>query len=505
MKPATILALGLMLSVGGLAQAAVDCGGDGSECETTKYGMGTKPDFRWLNDSQPGRDVESFTTSPADFGPNVGGESYFYSRTQLDNPVGVDCGPERAHFPLVGQILLRERTDCVPTSTGPGEPGVSCRVEIPRTDGGITDPAEASELWIFSLAGGVLSFNGQTWFLSAATGNAWSGTSDENNPACLEENVRLEPSQATRYLLPPTHPDYDGTDTQTYIRWDSDPASRLRLHTDDSGVCCWSSDGGISCNIINPGTPQYPLLLQRSCAESGRFQFDDAVTGDWVFAGGRGSAFYSDPHYIPPGQTKGVCKDNRFQGCVAGDGVCEAMGDTCDLTEPGVRIRPLADSNGNPVGTSCGRSLYVIRGTPNEGCSLLTRYEENGDPGMECSTINYGINHRTDENCDGVADQAEDLCPFLTEWENDADTDGDCPGPNCRGDECECGDQTLDGVTDVDDILGINSAIFAPLTATLRCDTTDDLVCNVEDILGVNQEIFDPGTSSCRAVFDPSP
>ncbi len=546
-----------IVMVAGLALAAtsaqaqegvgVDCGVGGSECTTTKYGMGSKPDFRWNLDGLDAREAASFATSAADFGPHVGtpGDpaiSYFFSRTEVGNPVGVDCGPERGHFPLVGQIILQERDDCTPTSEGPsgtcaqggaacsslsdcilagdvapttcnyappvGQDG-GCRVSIPRTDGGITDPADSSELWVFTLAGGVLAFNGQQWSLGAATGNAFSGTSDENNPDCqaFPENIRLQPQTGTRYLLPASHPEYDGSGNQTYLRWDADKETRFRWHTDDSGVCCWSSDGGVSCNAINPGTPQYPALLERSCAETGRFQFDDSITNDWIFAGGAGSAFYSDPSFTAPGQTKGVCKVNRFQGCVLGGadpcptldadpGTAGVQPDVCDVTEAGHRIRPLADGNGIPVPTSCNRSQYVVRGTPNEGCTLLPRYEVNGDPGMQCETINYGINHRADQDCDGVADVPVDKCPWLSEWDDAADADGDGE----RGDECECGDQTGDGFVNVSDILQINASIFDPAIVRLTCDGNNDLNCNIQDILAANGSIFNPNSTTCVGV-----
>jgi hypothetical protein len=103
-------------------------------------------------------------------------------------------------------------------------------------------------------------------------------------------------------------------------------------------------------------------------------------------------------------------------------------------------------------------------------------------------------------DCDGVADVPEDLCPFLSEWDQDLDSDGDCPGPLCRGDECECGDQSGDGIVDVVDILEINSTIFGQSTEKLLCDANNDFACNVADILAVNAELFRPGSASCRQV-----
>ncbi len=513
----------------------VDCEPDGSACVTTKYGMGERPDFRWAFAHQDARDLAEFETSADDFGPDIGGASYSYSRSQVGNPVSIDCGPERAHFPLVGQIILQERAACAPAAEGPngacddagaapcssdndcvgscglvprGQDG-GCRVSIPLTDGGITDPAEASELWVFALAGGQVGGFSQYWFLSATTGNSWSGTSDAGSPECLPENVRLEPSTGTRYRLPASHAEYDASGVQTYVRWDSHPAARLRLHADDSSACCWGSDGGPSCNAINPGQPQYPDLLERSCADPDRFLFEPALTNDWIFSGGRGTAFYSDPTFAVPGQTKGVCRETRTQGCIIDDGLCEALGECCDTSEPGHRIRPRSDQQGNPIPTSCGRTLYVIRGTPGAGCTLLPRYTVDGDPGMRCEILNYGIDHRSDADCDGVADVPLDRCPWLTEWDNHADSDGDCADPvACRGDECECGDQNLDGRINVADILAVQQSIFTPNSTT--CHAVRPPTCGNEVIDADLGELCDDGAANddagpCSTICRPVP
>jgi hypothetical protein len=285
--------------------------------------------------------------------------------------------------------------------------------------------------------------------------------------------------------------------------------------------------------------------LRRTCAEDNRFVFDQNVVNDWIFEDGRGSAFYTDPEFIPPGQTRGTCLVNRAVPCFDGGAECtqtyceasfglnlavpcgsaadcavfgdlglsdacvqpdadpDAEGvqtDTCDLREIGHRIRPVPLSNGDPNPDFCASSMYVLRGTPNQGCAFSTRYVQDGDPGATCEVINYGLNKRVDEDCDGEIDNPVDLCPFLTEWDELADSDGDCPGPNCRGDECECGDNNLDGSVDVNDILDINGAIFDVNPERNLCDTTGDTDCNVTDILGANSEVFNPGSSTCRHV-----
>ena len=96
-----------------LLGVALDCGPDGSLCATAKYGLGDFPAFR--DDRVP---ADPHAYDHVDFGPPVGGTSYHYVR---GGPLGgdADCGAEREFFPYTGQILLRERIDCVPTGSGP--------------------------------------------------------------------------------------------------------------------------------------------------------------------------------------------------------------------------------------------------------------------------------------------------------------------------------------------------------------------------------------------------
>jgi cysteine-rich repeat protein len=100
-----------------------------------------------------------------------------------------------------------------------------------------------------------------------------------------------------------------------------------------------------------------------------------------------------------------------------------------------------------------------------------------------------------------VADST-DLCPLLNEFDHLADSDNDCAisPARCRGDECECGDQDLNGLVNVSDIVDINRGIFGAVPQQELCDTNLDDRCNVSDIIGVNQEIFVPGSAVCSHV-----
>jgi hypothetical protein len=89
------------------------------------------------------------------------------------------------------------------------------------------------------------------------------------------------------------------------------------------------------------------------------------------------------------------------------------------------------------------------------------------------------------ENRDG--DRYGDACDRCPDYASDdnADLDG-----NGIGNVCECGDQTLDAVVDVRDLVEIKQVIFGRATASPLCDTDDDGRCTVSDIVGANGRIF---------------
>jgi hypothetical protein len=96
-----------------------------------------------------------------------------------------------------------------------------------------------------------------------------------------------------------------------------------------------------------------------------------------------------------------------------------------------------------------------------------------------------------DRDGDGVPD-ASDVCP---DQPDPAQLDVDANG---RGNACECGDQTGDGVVDVRDMVAINLAIFTPALAMPLCDATDDGLCDVRDLVAVNLRIYG-GPAHCFA------
>lgn len=567
MRLAAVVALGLVFA-GGSAQAQLNCTTPGS-CTTIKYGLGTNPNFK--HSEVP---YNPTLYNHVDFGPNLGGISYYYNRGVSTSPL--ICSQEYIFNPLPGQVSLREQTPCTPTSVGPvcqagtnagkschlnanspfsttecpgstcvDSPGIGCRVEIPITDGGKTAAADTSEYWITTLNDTPGVFQ-----LSALTGNTFGGTSGAKEctlgptlrkacnvdadcgtggkcDACFPTNQRQKPSMATRYLLPEYRRTALGLPVgATYLRWDkgvprgatgSDPAldpriatsTAFRLHQDDAAVCCNSNIPGFCTGAVLQFA-QYPLIWRPNCTTTTgteRLINEDNIVPDWVFEAGQNSRFFTDPNFEIPGEQWGVCLNNRDVGCTRSGSECAGLGDVCDFREPGIRIQVQApqirDANGDPAPSACGSALAVLRGTPNTGCTLEPRYPVDGDPGPDCGVFNYGVDQRSDANCDGTPDNAGDKCPFLSEWNSAADSDGDCVagvGGACRGNECECGDANLDGTVNVTDLVQTNLMIFGAIPRQRVADSNNDLGATVSDIVATNQEIFTPDSSTCRHI-----
>jgi hypothetical protein len=288
--------------------------------------------------------------------------------------------------------------------------GTSCPVEIPLTNN-TTPFAQRSEIlapiWAKSPAGvgGLLD-------LLSSGAFALSGSSS-SNPAdqCLASFIRTVPSQGRRYLLPASR---GGDGIKTFILWNEDPtgASALYRHNDDGVVCCNSS--ATLCTAVGPFL-KYPILNRNSCRISSASNPGIALflqTPDWIFQGGPGTSFQTDPEFVVPGQIGGVCLVNRDRGCTVPGGPA-ALGidcatldrdpatpglqpDTCDFREPGIRsTRPGTLPNNYPITDRCANSFYVLRGTPSANCHITERYIEDGDPGPDCDVVNFGVRTRT--------------------------------------------------------------------------------------------------------------
>jgi hypothetical protein len=495
---------------GVVAPNCIDCSVAGG-CTIYKYGL-TNPDnydFRRSNDP--------FARSHEDFPTG----SYAFNRQVLTT--GTGCGPERDFAPIQGQVTLREQTSCVPTSEGPTGAG-GCPVEIPRAVSGVTPRADKTA---WSNGARVIT---SVRSLLASSSATLGGTSDpySTNPVCLASNIRLINAQGTRYLLPASR---GGDGVKTYIKWRDVPGQGLYRHDDDSEFCC-TSPTGLACASGAGTTPfqEYPINTVRTCASPSRI-YELLQTNDWIFQGDKNTRFETDPNHIVPGEFHGVCLNNRFQPCTlatalssctgpgtphlcctgAGQGTCgtecNALGDTCDVRERGIRQTiPTNQATGFPDPTRCNTFQAVLRGTPGQYCVINEKYENPGDPGAGCLIWNFGFRTRPDLDCNGVPDAipnggpSNDLCPFFNEYDYFKDTDGDCALGRCRGDECECTDQNEDGRNTVADLVAINVAIFNPDQKLEICDGNNDLSCNVSDIVSSNIELFAPDTSACRHI-----
>jgi hypothetical protein len=522
-------ALGLIaisLLAAGDAFAQIDCT---AGCTTTKYGLAHPDDL----------DFRKHPTNVLAYDADDFSGSYVFVRTNPANTGSPQCGIAREYAPIHGQMRIREHTNCVPTSTGPTctagtrvgaachlplgsasaantvecgtggtcaiAAGVSCPVEIPLTNNltPFPDRSEFASPISVRLPGGSLSILSSG--PSAFSGSASSDPEDD----CLPQNIRTVPTQGQRYLLPASR---GGNGVRTFIRWNESPTSGL-FRVAEGGVTCCNSTSTL-CTAS--GLPlRYPLLNRTDCSTS-TSAFSFTQTPDWIFEGGGGTLFRTDSEFVVPGQQVGVCLVNRDRGCtslaqpstlgidcatVDADPVAPGLQpDTCDFREPGVRSsRPANLPSGYPNTAACGNTMFVLRGTPNAYCHFIDRYVEDGDPGSDCGVVNIGARPRADFDCDGNPD-VDDKCPLLNEFDHLADTDADCSvsPARCRGDECECGDQDLNGRLNVSDLVAINGAIFGSSPAQELCDTNLDDLCNVSDIVGANREIFLPGSSICN-------
>jgi cysteine-rich repeat protein len=408
------------------------------------------------------------------------------------------------------------------------EPGVSCPVEIPKTTD-LTPLGDRSDVY-----GAIINKNPTIGLqLLSSSSFALGGSADGTNPQCLAQNVRPVTTKGRRYRLPASR---GGTGAQTFIRWNEDPrgGSSMYRYISQGKLCCNSVSNtlcAISGSFQPAGIPwpeyETGLLFEIGCQTPGDSVIQFVWTPDWVFTGGPASNFRTDPDFIMPGMRVGACRVNRDRGCAtlpqppfptqtncatldADPNTPGLQPDTCDFREDGIRSSRPAPivATGYPNTEFCASSLYVLKGTAGANCFLIDGYDVDGDPGPNCDVNNIGGRTRADMNCDGVVDAipiaglapgVTDLCPLLNENDPFRDSDGDCQisAARCRGDECECGDHSLNGIVTVADIVSINGAIFSNVIFPI-CDTNLDARCNVSDIVGANREIFLPGSSVCH-------
>jgi len=485
----------------------------------------------------------AFTEIDRDYTPLLGQVLLREDHSCVPTSIGPTCSAGNigavCHLPLgtntatdsggSSVLDLQVRAECGAGGTCAIAPGVSCTVQIPKTTPA-TPTADRSDI----VAPIILKNEQQgIQFLTSSPLSFGGTSSDDPADGCLTRNVQPETTTGQRYLLPDSR---GGDGVKTFIRWNEDTSANLATdkttslyrHSDTGRSCCNSVTNTL-CAVIF-GYPEYDqtgLLGEINCQSS-----QDGVnllvqTPDWIFEGGPGTDFETDANFVMPGQKTGVCRVNRHRSCTTLSPVPAGFGpqfdcatldadpnlpgiqpDECDFREDGFRsTRPRNLPSGYPSTAECGIALIVLRGTANQNCILMGRYEQDGDPGINCDVVNIGARTLVDLDCDGVPD-APDLCPLTNEFDFFKDTDGDCgnpadpnyPLPGCRGDECECGDQNLDGNVNVVDLVEMNKAIFGVVATQPLCDTNLDYRCNVSDIVGGNRETFAPGSSVCANI-----
>lgn len=109
-----------------------------------------------------------------------------------------------------------------------------------------------------------------------------------------------------------------------------------------------------------------------------------------------------------------------------------------------------------------------------------------------------------DVDCDGTPN-ALDACPWYPSTLPEATQLAAPLAPDPRAPACLCGDQTVNGVLDVSDLVAVNRAIFVPLTAHPLCDANNDHECSVQDLIALNAGIFSPGITRCNRHPRPVP
>jgi hypothetical protein len=242
------------------------------------------------------------------------------------------------------------------------------------------------------------------------------------------------------------------------------------LRTGDT-LCC-TSDSGVLCNLF--GQEEYAEMTIPLFSVDSRID-----TPPLIFEGVKGSAFMNDPNWYVPGIHFGVCNSNRGVPCDStGVDPCPGLGDFCDVHEKGLRTSPIDITvpAGFPVTSTCAAFYHVWKGFPvdvggtgrSTHCAMAS-YHEPGtsrDPLIGCKVSDFGTVIWPDVNCNGINDYDDpgfvhpddpnipalsgDPCPFLNELFPFHDGNGDR-----RGDECQCGDASGDGILGFFDALAI--------------------------------------------------
>lgn len=273
----------LIFGMAGNAQAlVVDCNVPGG-CRVDKYGL-SAPDS-YGKEPDPIFEVVNPLITP--MGRDFGGSYAFQKDTS--SPTNPQCDGEGGFVPVFGQVLLREQVNCVPTDT------VGCPVEM-ATD--LNPPAtqtgSPTETWFA---------DSRLIFVNAQLGpgffvQMFISTASHGRIHGFGQRFRIGAGPQTRI-----HWDRIGTDSRL-----GDPTTTADDFTrgdSRSKVCCNFSGGFNLCGASSLDV--YPIITDTQALGSVQKNVPD-----WIFEGGPGTNWQTDPDFVAPGQQHGVCSGAGF-------------------------------------------------------------------------------------------------------------------------------------------------------------------------------------------------
>jgi hypothetical protein len=390
----------------------INCSAPAGGCTIYKYGFGA-PDSYTNGEPNPWDLLAKSHNSYSG--------SYFYSRNNTA-PGAVNCIAERGFVPVVGQVLIREESDCLPPVLGAGvcrncTPGAgNCTNGTPCTSGfdcpqGLCNnidagcPVEiASDLGTpgqdIVFGSGFVNVTAVPGFGTIWVSTAFNGAMVTDGPGLWDPDRRL--GIGRRFQRP-------GGGTQVIWVDQLNGGGNNGVGENYSTLCCNDNrqDGALCSGQLFNKYPNLTLLPER--ANEGRNE------QPWLYASDRPDTglvegnWELDPEFTVPGQVHGNCSLDRRIGCSrpgalsnasctaaglphfcctgAGTGNCGTEcivgGGTvnlgpCDLRERGWRFNRALSSltDGSPDPGKCNASPFVFRGTLNQFCSVVVAYNE---------------------------------------------------------------------------------------------------------------------------------
>ncbi len=295
-------------------------------------------------------------------------------------------------------------------------------------------------------------------------------------------------------------------------------APQADIDSDGVGDACDPCSDQDGDGFGDPGLPASGCMVDNCPAEPNADQLDDDIDG----LGNACDSCVDVPNPLQadadgdllgdscdncPGEPNGLQENND------GDG----LGDACDLDDdndgiddvtdvcPLVADTVQTDTDADGTGDACNDAEDA---DGDEWADILDNCPNRANPSQE-DTDGDGVGDACNDADDFDGDEWSDgldNCPMdfnAAQVESDSDGTGDacdlCPDYPSAGDdfdgngignECECGDQTQDGIVNVGDILLINLAIFDQVPVSPLCDANNDGLCNIGDILAVNAKLF---------------